>query len=226
MLPRVDAYVLRCSFIARALVRAFSLNIVAIKKEEVDQMNKDVLAQKEAKVNALAEKMEAASSIVLVEYRGLTVAEATELRRNLRAEDVDFEVCKNAVSRRAAEKLGYDDFSKVLVGPNALAFGKDPVAPSRVLAKFAKDHEKLVLKTGIVDGKMVDEDVIKQLSALPNKEGMLARFASTLNAPVIKFAMTVKALAEAKENGTVKEAAAEDAPATPAEEAPAEAAAE
>ena len=73
---------------------------------------------------------------------------------------------------------------------------------------------------------MVDEDVIKQLSALPNKEGMLARFASTLNAPVIKFAMTVKALAEAKENGTVKEAAAEDAPATPAEEAPAEAAAE
>ena len=189
-------------------------------------MNKEILAQKEAKVNALAEKMEAASSIVLVEYRGLNVAEATELRRNLRAEDVDLEVCKNAVSRRAAEKLGYDDFSKTLVGPNALAFGKDPVAPARVLAKFAKDHENLVLKTGIVDGKMVDEDVIKQLSSLPNKEGMLARFASTLNAPVIKFAMTVKALAEAKENGTVKEAAAEEASATPAEEAPAEAAAE
>ena len=181
----------------------------------------EVLAQKQAVIDEVTDKLNNASSVVVAEYRGLTVAEATELRRNLRAEDVDFEVCKNAVSRRAAEKLGYDDFSKVLVGPNALAFGKDPVAPARVLAKFAKDHEKLVLKTGIVDGKMVDEDVIKQLSALPNKEGMLARFASTLNAPVIKFAMTVKALAEAKENGTVK---VEEAPQV-AEEAPAQEAA-
>ena len=189
-------------------------------------MNKDILAQKEADVITLSEKMEAASSVVLVEYRGLSVKEVTELRRALREEDVEFKVYRNAIARRAAEKLGYDDFSKTLVGPNALAFGKDPVAPARVLAKFAKDHENLVLKTGIVDGKMVDEDVIKQLSSLPDKEGMLARFASTLNAPVIKFAMTVKALAEAKENGTVKEAAAEEASATPAEEAPAEAAAE
>ena len=214
-------------------------------------MNKDILAQKEADVIALSEKMEAASSIVLVEYRGLSVKEVTELRRALREENVEFKVYRNAIARRAAEKLGHEDFAKTLVGPNALAFGKDPVAPARVLAKFAKNHEALVLKTGIVDGAMVDEATIQKLSALPNKEGMLAKFAknhealvlktgivdgamvdeatiqklsalpnkegmlakfaSCLNAPVIKFAMTVKALAEAKENGSVK---TEEAPAT------------
>ena len=87
-----------------------------------------------------------------------------------------------------------------------------------------KDHEALVLKTGIVDGEVVGEDTIQKLALLPNKEGMLAKFASTLNAPVIKFAMTVKALAEAKENGTVK--SAEEAPAEAVEEPAAEAAAE
>ena len=150
-------------------------------------MNKDILAQKEADVKALTEKMENASSVVMVEYRGLTVKELTELRRALRAEDVDFKVYKNTTARRAAENLGYDKFAETLKGPNALAFGKDPVAPARVLAKFAKVHEKLILKTGIVDGEVVTEETIKTLSALPNKEGMLAKFASVLNAPVIKF---------------------------------------
>lgn len=102
-------------------------------------MNKDILAQKEADVIALSEKMESASSIVLVEYRGLSVKEVTELRRALREEDVEFKVYRNAIARRAAEKLGHEDFAKTLVGPNALAFGKDPVAPARVLAKFAKN---------------------------------------------------------------------------------------
>ncbi|MCF0105633.1 MAG: 50S ribosomal protein L10 [Holdemanella sp.] len=165
-------------------------------------MNKDILAQKEANVNALTERMKNASSVVMVEYRGLTVAEVTELRRALRSEDVELQVYKNAIARRASDNLGYTAFSETLVGPNALAFGKDPVAPARVLAKFAKKHDKLVLKNGIVDGEVVDADTIQTLSALPNKEGMLAKFASCLNAPVIKFAMTVKALAEAKENGT------------------------
>lgn len=189
-------------------------------------MNKNILAKKEADVNALAEKMEAASSVVLVEYRGLSVAEVTELRRALREEDVELKVYKNAIARRASEKLGHNDFSEGLVGPNALAFGKDPVAPARVLAKFAKTHECLVLKTGIVDGSMVDAETIQKLSALPNKEGMLAKFASCLNAPVIKFAMTVKALAEAKENGTVNAEGTEEVKvaeeAAPAAEAAAE----
>ena len=183
-------------------------------------MNQNILAEKEANVNALAEKMQASSSVVVCEYRGLSVAEVTELRRALRKEEVEMTVYKNAIARRAAEKLGYKDFSDTLVG--AYAFGKDAVAPARVLAKFAKTHEKLVLKNGIVDGQVLNEEAIKKLSSLPNKEGMLAKFASCLNAPVVKFAMTIKALAEAKENGTVK---VEEAPQV-AEEAPAQEAAE
>ena len=187
-------------------------------------MSVEAINAKKVVVEEITGKFNDSQSAVVVEYRGLSVAEVTELRKALREEDVEFKVYKNGISRRAAEKLGYDEFSKNLVGPNALAFGKDPVAPARVLAKFAKDHEALVLKTGIVDGEVVGEDTIQKLALLPNKEGMLAKFASTLNAPVIKFAMTVKALAEAKENGTVK--SAEEAPAEAVEEPAAEAAAE
>lgn len=161
-------------------------------------MNKDILAQKEAVVAELSKKMADSSSVVVVEYRGLTVDEVTELRRLLRAEDVEMKVYKNTLAQLAAKGLGYEGLDETLKGPNALAFGKDQVAAARVLAGFAKKHDKLVLKNGVVDGKVVDSATIQTLASLPNKEGMLARFASTLNAPVIKFAMTIKALAEAK----------------------------
>lgn len=169
-------------------------------------MNKDILAQKEADVVALSEKMADSSSVVVVEYRGLTVAEVTELRRALRKENVDMKVYKNTIAQHAAEKLGYKDIVDTLTGPNALVFGKDQVTPARVLANFAKTHDKLIMKNGIVDGAVVDEATIQTLASLPNKEGMLAKFASTLNAPVIKLALTLKALAEAKGGATAESA--------------------
>lgn len=162
-------------------------------------MNKDVLAQKEADVAELSQKISDSSSVVVVEYRGLTVAEITELRNNLRNEGVDMKVFKNTIAQRTVKQLGFEALEPALKGPNALVFGTDQVAPARVLAEFAKTHDKLVLKSGIVDGAVVDEATIKTLSSLPNKEGMLAKFASTLNAPVIKFALAVKAVAESKE---------------------------
>lgn len=164
-------------------------------------MNKNILAQKEADVNALSERMANSSSVVVVEYRGLSVADVTDLRHKLREEGVEMTVYKNTTAQRAAKKLGYDALVDALVGPNALVFGNDQVAPARVLAKFAKDHDKLVLKNGVVDGAVVDEATIQTLASLPNKDGMLAKFASVLNAPVVKFAMTIKALAEKKEGG-------------------------
>ncbi|WP_281714500.1 50S ribosomal protein L10 [Allobaculum stercoricanis] len=162
-------------------------------------MNKDVLAQKEADVAELSQKISDSSSVVVVEYRGLTVAEITELRNNLRKEGVDMKVFKNTIAQRTVKQLGFEALEPALKGPNALVFGTDQVAPACVLAEFAKTHDKLVLKSGIVDGAVVDEATIKTLSSLPNKEGMLAKFASTLNAPVIKFALAVKAVAESKE---------------------------
>ena len=136
-------------------------------------MNEAIINSKKAVVSEIAEKMKQSESTVVVEYRGLTVAEVTELRRNLRAENVDFKVYKNSLAQRAAEEAGMADLTKDLVGPNAIAFGGDAVAPARVLAKFAKDHDKLVLKSGIVEGKVVDAATIKELSSLPNREGML-----------------------------------------------------
>ncbi len=162
-------------------------------------MNKDVLAQKEAEVAELTKRIEDSSSVVVVEYRGLTVAEVTDLRNALRKENVDMKVYKNTIAQRAVDQLGLGGLDDALKGPNALVFGLDQVAPARVLADFAKTHDKLILKSGIVDGAVVDEATIKTLSGLPNKEGMLAKFASTLNAPVIKFALTIKALADSKE---------------------------
>lgn len=163
-------------------------------------MNEAIINSKKAVVTEIADKMKEAQSTVIVEYRGLSVAEVTQLRRELRAENVDFKVYKNSLAQRAAEAAGASELVKDLVGPNAIAFGNDAVAPARVLAKFAKDHEALVLKSGIVEGKVVGLDTIQKLSVLPNREGMIAKFMGCLQSPVRKFAVALNAVKEQKES--------------------------
>lgn len=163
-------------------------------------MNQTIIDAKSEVVSEIAGKFQNAQSSVVVEYRGLSVAEITELRRELRANGVDFKVYKNTLARRACDELGFSDLNESLTGPNAIAFSDDAVAPSRVLAKFAKTHEKLVLKAGVVEGKVVGVDTIKELSSLPNKEGMLSMLLSCLQSPVRSFACAVKAVADQKEN--------------------------
>ncbi len=163
-------------------------------------MNQAILSAKEALVDQIADQLQNASSAVICEYRGLNVADITELRRALRSEGVDFKIYKNTMVKRAAAKLGHSDLDEVLVGPNAIAFSSDATAPSRVLSKFAKDHESLVIKSGIVEGKVVPLETIKELASLPNHDGMLSMFLSVLQAPVGSFARVVKAVADAKEN--------------------------
>lgn len=163
-------------------------------------MNEAIINSKKAVVAEIADKMKEAQSTVVVEYRGLTVAEVTQLRRDLRAEGVDFKVYKNSLAQRAAEEAGANDLVKDLVGPNAIAFGPDAVAPARVLAKFAKTHEALVLKSGIVEGKVVPVETIKKLSSLPNREGMISMFMGCLQSPVRKFACALNAVKEQKES--------------------------
>ncbi len=163
-------------------------------------MNQTIIDAKSEVVSEIAGKFQSAQSSVVVEYRGLSVAEITELRRELRANGVDFKVYKNTLARRACDELGLSELNDSLTGPNAIAFSEDAVAPSRVLAKFAKTHEKLVLKAGVVEGKVVGVDTIKELSSLPNKEGMLSMLLSCLQSPVRSFACAVKAVADQKEN--------------------------
>lgn len=172
-------------------------------------MNQKILDEKKALVEEIAGKFQNASSSVVVEYRGLSVAEITELRRALRKEDIEFKIYKNSMVQRATESLGFGELNSDLTGPNAIAFGKDATAPCRVLAKFAKDHSNLVLKTGIVEGKVVDAQTIDALSKLPNKEGMLSMLLSCLQSPVRSFACVVKAVADAKGGSTEAEVSAE-----------------
>ena len=187
-------------------------------------MNQAVLSQKQAVVSEISEKIKNSDSTVVCEYRGLSVAEVTELRRNLREEKVEFKVYKNTMFERACDDCGFGELKDVLVGPNAFAFSEDATAPARVLAKFAKKHKALVLKSGIVEGKVVDENTIKELSLLPNRDGMLSMLLSCLQSPVSSFARVVKAVADAKEAGApAPEAKAEEAaPATEETPAPVE----
>ena len=191
-------------------------------------MNQAILSGKQAVVAEIADKIKNSDSTVVCEYRGLSVAEVTELRRNLREENVELKVYKNTMVERAVEDCGLAELKDALTGPNAFAFSTDATAPARVLAKFAKKHKNLVLKSGIVEGKVVDEATIKELSMLPNRDGMLSMLLSCLQSPVSSFARVVKAVAEAKEAGApVAEAAPEQKEETPAEaEAPATEAAE
>ena len=175
-------------------------------------MNQAVLEEKKKAVENIQEKLKAAKSTVVVEYRGMTVSETTELRRNLRAEKVEMGIYKNSLVDRAATNLGLSDLSKSMTGPNALVFDDDEVAPARILAKFAKKHKNLILKAGVVNGEILDQAAIKELSNLPNKEGMISMFMGCLQSPIRSFARALSAVSESKEKNAPV-AAAEVAPA-------------
>ena len=171
-------------------------------------MSAEAIKAKSALVEEIAAKLKGAQSAVVVEYRGLSVAEVTELRRNLRAEDVEFKVYKNSLVRRATEATDYEGLNAQLTGPNAIAFGNsDAVAPARLLAGFAKEHDALVVKAGYVEGKFLPQEEMMAVAKLPNREGMYSMLLGMLQAPVSKFARVVKAVAEAKESGSTAEAA-------------------
>lgn len=175
-------------------------------------MSERAIEVKKQQVEAITTKFQEASSVVVVEYRGLTVEEVTDLRNQLRAENVELKVLKNGLVQRATVNAGFPDLESSLTGPNAIAFGnEDAIAPARVLAKFSKDHDNLVVKAGIVEGKVVDQAELVALSKLPDREGMYSMLLSVLQAPVSQFARVVKAVADAKpEDGSAVEAKSEE----------------
>ncbi|MBU3851855.1 MAG: 50S ribosomal protein L10 [Candidatus Paralactobacillus gallistercoris] len=159
-----------------------------------------ILNRKKQIVDDIAKKFDDAASVVIVDYRGLTVAEVTELRKQLREANVQFEVIKNSYLRRAAEKMGYEGLDEVFAGPTAVAFSNDDVvAPARIIAKFAKNAEALEIKGGIIENKVASLDEINELAKLPDRDGLLSMLLSVLQAPVRNFAYAVKAVAEKKE---------------------------
>ena len=154
---------------------------------------------KEAKVAEIKEKLEKATSVVLSQYQGLTVEEDTVLRKNLREAGVEYKVYKNTLVTIAAKELGLEGIVEYLEGPVAIAFGyEDVTVAARVLNDFAKDHKKLELKAGIVEGEVYDTDKIKQLATIPSKEVLIAKLLGSIKSPISSFARVINAIAESK----------------------------
>ena len=160
-------------------------------------MNQAVLAAKSETVKEISEKAKKSQTIIVCEYRGLTVAQIQEVRRALHKEKAEMSVYKNSLVERAVDELGYNDLNNILTGPNAIVFSEDVIAGAKVIAKYAKRHKDvLVVKGGMVEGKFVDAKGIIEVSKLPGKEGLLSMFLSCLQAPIRSFACAVKAVAD------------------------------
>ena len=154
---------------------------------------------KEARVAEIKEKLEKAQSVVLASYQGLTVEEDTELRKSLREAGVEYKVYKNTLVTIAAKELGLEGIVEYLEGPVSMAFGyEDVTVAARVLNDFAKDHKKLELKAGIVEGEIYDEAKIKQLATIPSKEVLIAKLLGSIKSPIASFARVINAIAESK----------------------------
>jgi large subunit ribosomal protein L10 len=140
-------------------------------------------------VTRLTDKLSRATSAVVTDYRGLTVAQLEELRAQLRDQGVDYVVVKNTLARRAAEQAGMAEFSSVLVGPVGLALGYgDLAAPARILSEYFRVNRRLPSVAGLVEGQVLDAAAVKTLSELPSREALLAQLAGTLQSPLTQLA--------------------------------------
>lgn len=159
-----------------------------------------VLEAKKAKVDQLTEVIKNAVSIVLVDYKGITVEEDAKLRRDLRAENVSYSVEKNSLLRFALKNAGIEGLDSYLEGTTAIALSnEDQTAPARVLGKFASSvDDKFNLKAGVVDGEIYDQNGVMALSKIPSKEVLLAQLVGSLQGPIQKLAATLKAVADSK----------------------------
>ncbi|MFZ4454380.1 50S ribosomal protein L10 [Salibacterium aidingense] len=159
-----------------------------------------VIEQKQQVVQEIADKLENSISTIVVDYRGLNVEEATELRKQLREAGVDFKVYKNTMVRRATEKTNLTDLDEFLLGPTAVATSsEDVVAPAKIINNFAKEHEALEIKTGVIQGRVASLEEIKELASLPSHEGLVSMLLNVLQAPIRNFALASKAVADQKE---------------------------
>lgn len=167
-------------------------NPVHYEPEEVKYLKDYTLKKKEAVVDSIKEKLDASQSVVLIDYRGLTVAEVTDLRNQMRKAGVEYQVLKNTMIKRAADKAGIEGLDPILEGPTAVAFGiNDPVAPAKILTKFAKDTKKIAIKGGVLAGKAIDVAAVENLAKLPSKEELIAKMLGSLNAPVTGLVMVL-----------------------------------
>ena len=152
-------------------------------------VREQTLQAKTQNIEEIKEKINKSQSVVLVNYRGLNVEQLTELRSRYRKAGVEYKVYKNTMMRFAFKDSGLEEFNEFLKGPSAVAFGyDDPVQVAKITADFAKNNEKLEIKAGIVDGKIIDVNGVNSLAELPPREVLIAQVLGGLNSPIQGFA--------------------------------------
>ncbi len=157
------------------------------------------LEQKKQVVEELKGKIQAAKGIVVLDYKGLNVAEDTAFRKDLRAAGIDYQVLKNTLVKIAFNELGYNQFDEALNGPTAVAFhNSDAVAPAKVVMDNAKKFNKMKAKCGMVEGEFVDEAGVKAIASIPSREILLAKMLGSMLAPISGLARCLNQIAEAK----------------------------
>ena len=162
--------------------------------------NAKVLSEKQAIVASLVERIKASGSGVFVDYKGITVAEDTALRGELRKDEVEYSVIKNTLCRRAIDELGMNELDSVLNGTTSLATSTaDPIAPFRVVGDYAKKlGDRFIVKAGYMDGQVLSMDEIKEISALPSKDALYAKVLGTMLAPISSLAVVLGQIVEQK----------------------------
>ena len=177
--------------------------------------NAKVLSEKQAIVEALTERLQGASAGIVIDYKGITVAEDTQLRANMRKEDVEYSVVKNTLLRFAAKNVGLEELDSVLNGTTSLATtSADPIAPFRIVKEFTsklpKDSNKFVIKAAFMDGKMLSDSEVTEIAALPSKDALYGKVLGTMLAPITSLAVVLGQILEQK-GGSLETESAEAA---------------
>ncbi|NLM76527.1 MAG: 50S ribosomal protein L10 [Ruminococcaceae bacterium] len=174
--------------------------------------SKKVLEAKKSIVNALAADFGQAQSIVMAEYRGLTVAEDTEMRASLRKAGVTYQVIKNTLSARAMEQVGLTGLEDVLKGPTAIAYSKDDmIAPAKLLKEYAGKFNRLKIKGGVLEGKAISLEEVERLASIPGQDVLYGQLVFTLLSPITSLAIVLNAIKEKMEDGTESSVSAPEA---------------
>ena len=172
---------------------------------------KEAYKQKQIIIDEIKDKFERAESAVVIDYMGITVAEADEMRKKLREAEVDYTVYKNTLVKRAIEGTKYEALGEILEGPSGFAFSyDDATAPARVLNDARKAYKKMEFKGGIIEGEYYDKENIEKIAAIPSRDTLISKFMGSIQSPITNFARVIKQIAEQKDGGAAEsEAAAE-----------------
>ncbi|PKM62753.1 MAG: 50S ribosomal protein L10 [Firmicutes bacterium HGW-Firmicutes-21] len=161
-----------------------------------------ILEQKQQIVKELADKMQGAKSGVLVDFKGITVADDTKLRSEMRKIGVEYSVVKNTLTSKACDIIGFEQLKDVLSGMTAIAISNDDqIAPAKILCEYAKKNEKFIIKAGFVDSGVIDADAVKALAEIPSKEVLIAKVMGSLQSSLYSFAYALQAIIDKNSEG-------------------------